>query len=519
MDGQVRRLSGSVRQQQETWLLDCLQRNRTTEYGRRYGFAKIRTAEAYRDQVPLAGYDDLAPWIERMAAGKADVLFAGVPVAFECTGGSTGGSKLIPYSAASLVDFQAALLPWLTELIAAYDLGRGSAYWAISPALRPPQQTSGGISIGLPDAAYLGADAVAAFMGTLAVPAWVGTMTNLHDWQLATLYWLILRQDVELISVWSPTYLLSLLTALPQRAAELEVIFRQGATLADHRLPAGHRLPADPSACYRLQEYLEHQDSKSKVLWPSLKVVSCWADASSRPFFDQLRRLIPQANFQPKGLLATEGVVTVPDRQGRPVLTAGSGFYEFLDQQAEIRFAHELLEGERYEVVLTTSGGLYRYQTGDRVVCQGWTDALPILSFIGRCGLVSDLVGEKLSDDFVGQCLHNIPGFRMLVPSVHSIPKYVLILDDCSAIPAEALTLSVEAALSKNPQYAYARRTGQLDCLEVRCLSDPSGRFITHKLACGARIGDIKMPSLCPDPHILAAFMETVMETFMEAAS
>ena len=339
----------------------------------------------------------------------------------------------------------------------------------------------------------------------MAVPEWVGSLTDLHDWQLATLYWLIQREDLELISVWSPTFFLSLLTALEERAPELAEIFRLG------RKIAGHGLPADQTGGERLKGYLASQNSGQ--LWPRLKVVSCWGDASSKHFFTGLKNSMPHAAFQPKGLLATEGVVTIPGQQGQPVLSAGSGFYEFLDERGRIHFASELEKGLRYEVVMTTSGGLYRYRTGDRVVCQGWTEGLPILRFIGRCGLVSDLVGEKLTDDFVARSLEDIPDFSMLVPSADGIPNYVLIRDACTDSLAKNLACSLETALTKNPQYAYARRTGQLGCLEMRVVAAPAEKFIQYRLKHGAELGDIKIPSLCPDPDILTAFQERTAET------
>src|SRR6266702_3066987 len=75
-----------------------LARNARTAYLREYG--------STIDDLPIVTYDDLAPWIERIVAGESDVLFAGRPVAYERTSGSSGAAKLIPYSAEGLLDFQ-----------------------------------------------------------------------------------------------------------------------------------------------------------------------------------------------------------------------------------------------------------------------------------------------------------------------------------------------------------------------------------------------------------------------------
>ena len=51
---------------QEELLMQLLQDNKDTEYGRKYDFASIKSIDEYRSRVPVTVYDDLAPFIERM---------------------------------------------------------------------------------------------------------------------------------------------------------------------------------------------------------------------------------------------------------------------------------------------------------------------------------------------------------------------------------------------------------------------------------------------------------------------
>lgn len=501
--GDALRCHADVMTRQDSWLRACLARNRNTDYGRQHGFVQIRSAEEFRARVPLTRYQDLTPWFERISNGEADVLFAGTPVAFERTGGSTGGNKLIPYSTASLLDFRSAILPWLADITKAYGFSSGCAYWAISPATRSAEQSRGGIPVGLPDGAYLGDAALPAFAELSAVPPWLASIRNVRDWQLATLYWLIRRDDLELISVWSPTFFLALLDKLEQLADVLSTLLRQGGNIA------GQVLAPDVTALCRLHEYLSSNDARH--LWPGLKLVSCWADGSSRPYFNALRNRLPTTDFQGKGLLATEGVVTVPNQQGLPLLAADSGFFEFLGRDGRLRFSHEVLKGQRYEVIMTTAGGLYRYRTGDCVACEGFINTLPVLRFAGRNGLVSDLVGEKLTEEFVTDCLREIGGFRMLLPCVRDRAKYVLVVDARSELKPDLMITSVEAFLSRNPQYAYARQMGQLDKLSMLQVSDPWETYLRHAVERGMRMGDVKAPSLSPETDLLETFLEAAL--------
>ena len=139
---QLRQLSNtrpgglSALERQQYWLSQCLGRNEQTHYGRRYRFSSIDNPADYQRQVPLVTYDELGDWMRRTQQGEEDVLFMGRAIAFEQTGGSTGGSKLIPFSRESLADFREAILPWLADLVESYRIEDGSTYFAISPVCR-----------------------------------------------------------------------------------------------------------------------------------------------------------------------------------------------------------------------------------------------------------------------------------------------------------------------------------------------------------------------------------------------
>ena len=53
--------------------------------------------------------------------------------------------------------------------------------------------------------------------------------------------------------------------------------------------------------------------------------------------------------------------------------------------------AHELELNKQYEVVLTTSGGLYRYKLRDIIEVMGFDEGVPLFRFVGKAGYISDL--------------------------------------------------------------------------------------------------------------------------------
>ena len=113
----------------------------------------------------------------------------------------------------------------------------------------------------------------------------------------------------------------------------------------------------------------------------------------------------------------------------------------------------------------------------------------PIFEFVGRGGLVSDLVGEKLTEPFVATCLESIPGFRLLVPDENG---YVLVAEAGTPVDVDA----VEQRLCANPQYAYARRLGQLNALRLMPIPRLFDRYAQAHVEQGVRLGDVKPAAL-----------------------
>ncbi len=475
---------------QAKWLQNCLYGAQNTRFGIKHGFECLRSPKEFQESVPLHTYEDLLPWLEQVAHGVPNVLFEGLPIAFERTGGSEGGAKLIPYFRAGLLDFQKALRPWLGEAVRRYGLSDGSCYWVTSPALREPEEIHPGIPIGLPDIAYLGEDLLPDLGRLSALPTWVATLRDEVCWRLATMHSLVVRSDLVFISLWSPTFFLILLDHLTSECPQLDELLQIGGQLE------GHQVHPDHAGLKRLRAFRAR--GQTELLWPRLRLVSAWADGASVTFAMELRDRLPQACFEPKGLLSTEGVISVPLAGGDPVLAGDSTFFEFLDGKGEARFAHELEEGHAYEVVLTTASGLYRYRTGDSIRCTGFAGDAPRIQFLGRLGLVSDLVGEKLNEAFVAQCLEGLQGFRMLIPSTKPELRYLLVMDKAHTKPDLASIRSIETRLEGNPQYAHARRLGQLGALEHLPVQDPLVKYMARSTLDGHRAGDLKVPALCP---------------------
>ncbi|MCD8266141.1 MAG: GH3 auxin-responsive promoter family protein [Prevotellaceae bacterium] len=78
---------------------------RDTEWGREHGYAKVKGYDDYRRLCPVGSYDSLKPLIERMRRGESDVLWRGrVRWYAKSSGTVSERSKFLPVSREALAD-------------------------------------------------------------------------------------------------------------------------------------------------------------------------------------------------------------------------------------------------------------------------------------------------------------------------------------------------------------------------------------------------------------------------------
>jgi len=463
-----------VRAAQEEKLFSILAKNKDTEYGRQNGFSGIKTVEDFRSAVPLTRYEDYAGSIEKIAAGEKNVLTSEDVRMLELSSGSTSGSKWIPYTRGLREDFQQGLRPWLYDLYTNQPgVKSGKSYWSVTPATGQNRVSKGRIPIGFDDdSQYFGKLEAKLFGLIFAVGKDVVHSKDMDEFYRRTAVALLSCRSLSLISVWNPTYLILILDYMKEHApALLSSIPPRRREEIKKSLPAGD-FPR---------------------IWPRLRLISCWADANAKPYAEKIQRLFPDASVQPKGLLATEGFISFPViAAGGAVLSIFSHYFEFLGlEDGRIYGVHEVKAGQRYEVVITTSGGLYRYRLSDVVEVTGFWGKIPTLRFIGKRDLVSDLFGEKLNAIFVQNALERLnirAEFAMVAPSVD---RYVLF------IKSEGPVENPDMVFRDNFHYDYCRKLGQLKQMRIfRLTGNPEKEYLDECVRCGQKLGDIKPPVL-----------------------
>jgi hypothetical protein len=238
-------------------------------------------------------------------------------------------------------------------------------------------------------------------------------------------YYLCLRlslpRAVGMIIAANPSTMINLARAGDQEKELLLRDIRDG-TLSDRfdipaEVRAGlspRRLRADPERARALEEIVRRTGTLyPKDYWPQTCLLGNWTGGSMGAYLRHYPRYYGDHPVRDVGLIASEGRMTIPWASGTPagVLDVTTHYFEFIPEaegdstQPTTLTADELREGGHYYLLLTTAYGLYRYHIRDLVRCVGFHNRTPLLEFLSKGSLFSNVTGEKLSEYQVTQAM------------------------------------------------------------------------------------------------------------------
>jgi len=493
-----------------------MRNNRMTKYGRKYGFAKINNWDDFV-RLPLSEYQDYCKAVEQIGDGEENVLTNDSVDILQPTSGTSSIPKLIPHTKSAAKEFKSALDVWIVDLFMQRPkLFLGPQYWAISPASEIKNLQNRKVSIGfLDDAEYFGKQQRGIIDHIMAVPAEVKQITDMQTNQYITLLFLLRLKNLRLISVWHPSFLTLLLNAMRNVWPCLMRDLKTGGIDSNIHIPDKIRhclekkLKPEPKRAGELMRLDLYRDDLYRAIWPNIQVISCWREGNVQLEIIELEKAFPDVLIQAKGLIATEGVVSIPlGPSQQHVCSITSHVLEFQDNNGTVHPIWDLHTGKSYQVILTTAGGLYRYQIKDRIEVTGFYGQVPCIRFLGRTGIISDFVGEKIHIEHIEKIISEVarqyfpsPRFAMLVPSTdNKNRRYNLLVEKNgnANLNLIAVAMSLESELCSNYHYAHARELGQLKPVVVTMVdSSTQNRYRNFMISKGAVAGTIKFPALC----------------------
>ncbi|KAF8125755.1 GH3 auxin-responsive promoter [Boletus edulis] len=272
-------------------------------------------------------------------------------------------------------------------------------------------------------------------------------------------------------------------------------------------------------------------------VWPGLLVVIAISSGPFRTVVPEIRNYIgPDVELRTLGINCSEAFLALAYDHRDPSLykVVGSDeIIEFLpvDAPEESNYLTQTWNveaGKRYEVVLTTRDGLWRYRLGDVVEVVGFDprDGQPIIHYIERRGVHIRLANEIVSGQELLDALHSIsdsfgvvsessiaPDFR------ESIPRYCFFVEpygDLGPSPTSA-SKQLHAYLSRhNENYQTETQTGKLGRPVVRVLRQGTfGEFRDWKVrVTGMAAGQIKVPLVVWDEEVRDWLSAQVVQEF-----
>ncbi len=361
---QARSWTGNTRRVQTALLDSLLREGARTAWGAAHGLDGRGGYDALRRAFPApVQYAELRPWVMRMIAGEADMLWPGVTTRFaQSSGTSDGKSKYIPITRQGLAASHYAggahaIASYLSlypdsRLFAGKSFILGGSY-ANELTLRP------GVHVGDLSATLI--DCINPLADMVRIPS--RAVALMPDWRekLPALVEASVRENVTNLSG-VPSWFLTVLR---------EVLAHAGAT--------------------NLAE-----------VWPGLEVFF-HGGISMTPYRDQYAAIAPAGMRYHECYNASEGFIAVQDSIDSPAmrLLLGCGtFFEFipladtLSDRPRILPAWEVEEGEVYGLLLTSCNGLWRFPIGDTVRIES-VEPLRI-TVAGRTKSFINAFGEEL---------------------------------------------------------------------------------------------------------------------------
>ncbi len=485
------RNAAKAREVQQATLLAKIARNANSQFGRDFGFAEIRTAADFRARVPILTYEDHRPYITKVLHGETSALFApGTKVLmFAMTSGTTGEPKRLPITDELFREYRLGWQLWgagiygdYPELLNQKTLQLSSDWRQyVSPCGIPCGQISGLAATTRP--------AIAQRM--FLPPATTMRIHNPAAKHYTALRFALATNNIGMVITANPSSLVELARRANAESGSLIRDIHDGTLSceipAEIRAALGTQITKrSPQRARELEQLIaQHGSLLPKHAWPKLRIMAVWTGGSIGIFLPHLSELYGHSVVRDHGLSASEGRVNIPLADGTPagMLDYTHHYFEFIPveehgaAQPTVLEGHELEVGRDYYILLTTSGGLYRYDIHDAVRCVGFQGQAPLLEFLNKGKNFSNLTGEKVSEYQVIRAVErsfaelNLPiEYFLVAPVMEEFPRYTLLVEQ-KAHRGRALELAAafQRNLSQlNEEYAEKSGSGRLLPAQVR---------------------------------------------------
>lgn len=321
----------NAEENQAKLLLSLIDTAKKTLFGRTYDFENIRSVEDFQAKVPVADYEDLKPYIEKVKRGQRDILWTETPEYFAKTSGTTSGSKYIPISKEGMPfqvkGAQSALFHYIAKKNNADFVGGKMIFLQGSPELEEVFGIKTGRLSGIV------AHHIPNYLQKNRLPSWE---TNLiDDWET----------KVDKIVEETEKENMTLISGIP------------------------------PWLIMYFEKLIEKNSKKIKQIFPNLQLIVT-GGVNYEPYREKMEELLGDKVDIVQTFPASEGFFAFQDdytKEGLLLLTNHGIFYEFIPLEqygkpdAQRLTLKDIELNKDYALILTTNSGLWAYSIGDVV--------------------------------------------------------------------------------------------------------------------------------------------------------
>jgi len=508
---------------QKRVLLEYLARNRGTEYGRRYKFSDIKSISDYQARVPLCDYKSLCQYIERIKKGEQNILTADKVTYFGITSGTTGAPKFIPVTVFARERKTDLMNLWSYYISKDHPgVTKGKILGISDPEVKG--FTEGGLPYG-PKNGHFYNNMPAIVRRFYSLPREV---FEIKDYEAR--YYCVLRismeHDVTTLATLNPSAILILCRKIEKLKERIIEDIEKGTINKNFDIPAGirkmleGRLRPNPRRAGELKAILEEKKRLlPKYFWPGMEIIECWKGGTVRLYLKELSEYFGKIPVRDFGCLSTEARNSIPisDEGAGGVLAIETNFYEFIPKEdmgkkeRRVLLCDRLEAGREYLIIVTTPGGLCRYDIDDLIRVNGFFKKTPVIEFIQKGLNAISLTGEKIYESHINEAIdkavdkHDL-GVRFCSASVEMTdpPRYIFLTEFAGSPPLDKkrnFLKSIEEELCRqNLEYDDTRQRRELGPPALKVVrSGDFEEYRARRINEGAHETQFKVPKLSRD--------------------
>ena len=472
---------------QNELLLQILNQNKNTQFGRDHNFKNISCYADYQASVPVTQYEQLLSYIEKQESEKTDQLNSDQPIMYAQTSGSTGKPKYIPLLKRTIAQYRKS------QHIVAYSIYstipgayKGKILAIVSPA------TEGLLGTGTPYGSMSGLiyNSMPALMRSKYVlPAQIFEISNYDEKYYQITLYALSEKNITMIATANPSTLVKIEKVINQNINQLIAdIFRTDS--------------------YRAKELekiiLDRGVLNFADIWPNLLVVVTWTGGSCSVQIPKLKNKLPSATrIVEMGYLSSEfrGSITIDPKENKQIPALHENFFEFIEKndwesdKQNFKTLDQVEIGKQYYIFTTTQNGLYRYNINDLIEVTGRFNNTPTIQFVQKGKGVTSLTGEKLYEGQLIEAMINMldelgieVNFFIMLGCADNL-QYTLYIEHK---PID--DFNIEQQLSRlNIEFETKRHSGRLKPIRVEYIKPGTGEvYKQYCLDNGQREGQFK---------------------------